>query len=187
MANRTMPAGLCSRAMTRAATTKTARVALITITPDPKASGRERRQVHGREATPCLSGEAAARGRPPQAAAIRPVLLSLLLSAAHHGLADSQLFPARPGRSIAVHISRSAACRRPPWSKLNNASASGWQSSWQSTALPRAGAATYLLRTARARSCPLHSPASSACPGVYRRQVSGWRWHAVGGGCAPRS
>lgn len=37
--------------------------------PDPEASGRERRQVHGGEATPWLLGEAAGRddrGRPPR-------------------------------------------------------------------------------------------------------------------------
>jgi uncharacterized protein with GYD domain len=57
-----------------------------------------------------------------------PVLLSLSLSPVDHGLADSQLFPACPGQSTAVHITRSAACSRPPRSKLNNASSNGWQS-----------------------------------------------------------
>jgi hypothetical protein len=45
--------------------------------------------------------------------------------------ASFQLFPACSGRSIVVHVTRSAACARPPPSKLSLARSSGRQSIWQ--------------------------------------------------------
>lgn len=64
--------------------------------------------------------------------------------------ADSQLFPACPGRCRLVHLSRSAACTCPSLSELNNGSSRAWQSTWQSTALNPRGRPD-IRRTARRR------------------------------------
>jgi hypothetical protein len=69
-------------------------------------------------------------------------------------------FPARPGRSIAVHISRPTACSRSLGSKLNNASSNGWQSAWQSIRqMPRS--VTYHAEPGIIVACPRSTTTSS--------------------------